>query len=57
MFEITNKVDNKKLTIYKLHQAKYKIKKQDYDSAREILERALNLDKDESLIYYFSVVW
>ena len=51
--EYSDKKDDNKLALYKIHQAKEKIKKNDYDGAKEELNKAILLNKENSLIYYF----
>ena len=51
--EYSNKKDDNKLALYKIHQAKEKIKKKDYNGAKEELNKAILLNKENSLIYYF----
>ena len=53
LFQYSNKKDDDKLALYKIHQAKSKIKKKDYNAAKEELNKAIMLNKENSLIYYF----
>ena len=47
------KKDNNKLALYKIQQAKIKIKNNLFDDARIILDKALDLKSDSSEAYYF----
>ena len=47
------KKDDNKLALYKIYQAKHKISNNDFESARNDLEEALSLNKEEALTYYF----
>jgi len=52
-FEKTGKNNNHKLALYKIQQSKIKIKDKDFEGARAILDKALNLKPDIASAYYF----
>ena len=52
-FDKKGKTDNHKLALYKIQQSKIKIKNKDFEGARDILDKALNLKQDISAAYYF----
>ena len=52
-FSKTGKKDIEKLSLYKVQQAKYKIKENLFEEARLILEKVLDLKSDSSEAYYF----
>ena len=52
-FEIFGKIDNKKLALYKVYQAKYQLLSNDFIKSKNTLEEALSYNKEEPLIYYF----
>lgn len=52
-FEISGKINNDKLSLFKIQQSKKLINEQKFDQAREILDKALNLKQDSYPIYYF----
>ena len=52
-FEKTGKKDNDKLALYKIQQAKIKIKNNLFDESRIILDKVLELKSDSSEAYYF----
>ena len=52
-FEISGKIDNDKLSLFKIQQSKKLIHEQQFDEARLILDKALNLKQDSAPIYYF----
>ena len=51
--EYPAKKDNNKICLYKVHQSREYIKKQDYENARKILNEALALNSANSMIYFF----
>ena len=52
-FDITGKSDNHKLIMYKIYQSKIKIKNKDFLNARSDLEKALHINNENPLLYYF----
>jgi len=52
-FEISGKVNNDKLSLFKIQQSKKLINEKKFDQAREILDKALNLKQDSYPVYYF----
>ena len=52
-FSIIGKYDNNKLALYKIQRARYSILDEDFESSRMLLEKALDLDNDLFIIYYF----
>ena len=51
--EYPAKKDDNKISLYKVHQAREYIKKEDYMTARKILDEALVLNSANSMIYFF----
>ena len=52
-FDKLDKRDNHKLALYKIQSSRMEIKNKNFDKAREILERALNIDDSLPLAYFF----
>ena len=52
-FELSSKLDNDKLSLFKIQQSKKLIHDKQFDEARVILDKALNLKQDSSPVYYF----
>ena len=52
-FEKTGKIDNDKLSLFKIQQSKKLINEKKFNEAREILDKALNLKQDSYPVYYF----
>ncbi len=52
-FNITGKPDNHRLALYKIQDAKNKTSAGKFQDARDILDRALNLDEQLGLVYYY----
>ncbi len=52
-FSIIGKYDNNKLALYKIQLARFSILNNDFESARSLLERALDLDNELFIVYYF----
>ncbi len=52
-FNKSGKVNNHKLALFKIQDARVKISNGDFDEAREILDKALNIDDQIGLVYYF----
>ena len=52
-FDKLDKRDNHKLALYKIQNSRIEIKNKNFDKAREILERALNIDDSLPLAYFF----
>ncbi len=52
-FSKVGKKDNHKLSLYKIQNARVQIDSQNFDRAREILERVLNIDDSLPLTYFF----
>ena len=51
--EFPDKKDNTKIALYKVHQSKKEIKNGNFSKARDYLEKSLDLDNENSTIYYF----
>tara|TARA_B100002052_G_scaffold121222_1_gene111522 strand:- start:1030 stop:2253 length:1224 start_codon:yes stop_codon:yes gene_type:complete len=52
-FEKIGKIDNDKLSLFKIQQSKKLINEKKFNEAREILDKALNLKQDSYPVYYF----
>ena len=52
-FNATGKRDNHKLALYKIQHARTEIEVNNFEEARDILGRALNLEDDLAIAYYY----
>ena len=52
-FNVVGKRDNHKLALYKIQNARIEIDNNNFDKAREILERALSLEDNLAIAYYY----
>ena len=52
-FNATGKRDNHKLALYKIQHARTEIEVNNFEQARDILGRALNLEDDLAIAYYY----
>ena len=52
-FNVVGKRDNHKLALYKIQNARIEIDNNNFDKAREILERALNIEDNLAIAYYY----
>ena len=52
-FNVVGKRDNHKLALYKIQNARIEIDNNNFDKARDILERALSLEDNLAIAYYY----
>lgn len=52
-FSMVGNRDNHKLALYKIQNARTEIENNNFDKAREILEKALNIEDDLAIAYYY----
>ncbi len=52
-FNVVGKRDNHKLALYKIQNARIEIDNNNFDKAREILERALSIEDNLAIAYYY----
>ncbi len=52
-FNTVGNRDNHKLALYKIQNARIEIENNNFDKAREILEKALNIEDDLAIAYYY----
>lgn len=52
-FNVVGNRDNHKLALYKIQNARIEIENNNFDKAREILEKALNIEDDLAIAYYY----
>ena len=52
-FNKSGKTNKHKLALFKIQDARVKTSKGDFDAAREILDKALDIDDQVGLVYYF----